>query len=89
MSVTVADEGPGIPPGLEEKLFDKFYRASPERAQSGVGLGLTICRAIVEAHGGTIHAENRSPHGAAFRFTLPRDEAPPVIEGEETQAEPS
>ena len=83
VTVTVADEGPGIPPGLEEKLFDKFYRASPERAQSGVGLGLTICRAIVEAHGGTIRAENRLPHGAAFRFTLPRDEAPPAIEGEQ------
>jgi two-component system sensor histidine kinase KdpD len=82
-TVTVADEGPGIPPGLEEKLFDKFYRASPERAQSGVGLGLTICRAIVEAHGGTIRAENRSPRGAAFSFTLPRDEAPPAIESEE------
>ena len=89
VTVSVADEGPGIPPGLEEKLFDKFYRASPERAQSGVGLGLTICRAIVEAHGGTIRAENRSPHGAAFRFTLPRDEAPPALEGEETRAEPS
>src|SRR5215472_2163341 len=83
VTVAVADEGPGIPPGLEEKLFDKFYRASPERAQSGVGLGLTICRAIVEAHGGTIRAENRVPHGAAFRFTLPRDEAPPAIENEE------
>jgi two-component system sensor histidine kinase KdpD len=80
VTVTVADEGPGIPPGLEERLFDKFYRASPERAQSGVGLGLTICRAIVEAHGGTIHAENRVPRGAAFRFTLPRDETPPTIE---------
>jgi two-component system sensor histidine kinase KdpD len=89
VTVSVADEGPGIPPGLEERLFDKFYRASPERAQSGVGLGLTICRAIVEAHGGTIRAENRSPRGAAFRFTLPLDEAPPAIEGEEKQAESS
>jgi two-component system sensor histidine kinase KdpD len=89
VTVSVADEGPGIPPGLEEKLFDKFYRASPERAQSGVGLGLTICRAIVEAHGGTIRAENRSPRGAAFRFTLPRDEAPPALESEEEQAKPS
>jgi len=85
-TVTVADEGPGIPPGLEEKLFDKFYRASPERAQSGVGLGLTICRAIVEAHGGRIWAENRPSGGAAFRFTLPLDEAPPAIETEETPA---
>jgi two-component system sensor histidine kinase KdpD len=83
VEVSVADEGPGIPRGLEERLFDKFYRASPERAQSGVGLGLTICRAIVEAHGGSIRAENRYPHGAAFRFTLPLDEAPPAIESEE------
>jgi two-component system, OmpR family, sensor histidine kinase KdpD len=90
VTVSVADEGPGIPPGLEERLFDKFYRAAPERAQSGVGLGLTICRAIVEAHGGTIRAENRSPRGAAFRFTLPRDEAPPTLEGEDApQAEAS
>ena len=88
VTVTVADEGPGIPPGLEERLFDKFYRASPERAQSGVGLGLTICRAIVEAHGGTIRAENRVPRGAAFRFTLPRDEAPPAIE-EDTPVRPA
>jgi two-component system sensor histidine kinase KdpD len=88
VTVSVADEGPGIPPGLEERLFDKFYRAAPERAQSGVGLGLTICRAIVEAHGGTIRAENRSPRGAVFRFTLPRDEAPPELEGEDApQAE--
>jgi two-component system sensor histidine kinase KdpD len=83
VTVSVADEGPGIPRGLEERLFDKFFRASPERAQSGVGLGLTICRAIVEAHGGTIRAENRSPRGAAFRFTLPRDEAPPALEAED------
>ena len=86
VTVSVVDEGPGIPAGLEERLFDKFFRASPERAQSGVGLGLTICRAIVEAHGGKIRAENRFPRGAAFRFTLPRDEAPPTIEGEEMQA---
>ena len=89
VTVTVADEGPGIPPGLEEKLFDKFYRAAPERAQSGVGLGLTICRAIVEAHGGTIRAENRVPRGAAFRFTLPRDETPPSVDTEDERGKSS
>jgi two-component system sensor histidine kinase KdpD len=86
VTISVVDEGPGIPAGLEERLFDKFFRAAPERAQSGVGLGLTICRAIVEAHGGRIRAENRFPHGAAFRFTLPRDEEPPAIEDEDVQA---
>jgi len=86
IEVTVADAGPGIPRGLEERLFDKFYRASPEGAQSGVGLGLTICRAIVEAHGGTIRAENRAAGGAAFRFTLPLDEEPPTVESEEPSA---
>jgi two-component system sensor histidine kinase KdpD len=86
VTVSVADSGAGIPPGLEERLFDKFYRASPEGAQSGVGLGLTICRAIVEAHGGRIRAENRAAGGAVFRFTLPRDEVPPAIESEDAQA---
>ena len=83
VTVAVADRGPGIPAGLEERLFDKFYRAAPEGAQSGVGLGLTISRAVVEAHGGRIWAENRPGGGAVFRFTLLRDEAPPEIEREE------
>jgi len=83
VTIAVADRGPGIPAGLEERLFDKFYRAAPEGAQSGVGLGLTICRAIVEAHGGRIWAENRAGGGAVFRFTLPRDETPPEVEREE------
>jgi two-component system sensor histidine kinase KdpD len=82
VTVAVADRGPGIPPGLEELLFDKFYRAAPEAAQSGVGLGLTICRAVVEAHSGRIWGENRPGGGAVFRFTLPRDETPPEIEEE-------
>jgi two-component system sensor histidine kinase KdpD len=88
--VQVADRGPGIPKGLEERLFDKFYRAAPERAQSGVGLGLTICRAMVEAHRGRIWAENRPGGGAVFRFTLPLDEAPPQVapEAERLPAQP-
>ena len=85
VTVAVADRGPGFPPGLEERLFDKFFRGSPERAQSGVGLGLTICRAIVEAHGGRIRAENRAGGGARFRFTLPIEENPPQIAPEDEQ----
>ncbi len=83
VTVTLADRGPGIPPGSEEALFDKFYRAKPEQTQSGVGLGLTICRAIVTAHGGRIWAENRAEGGAQFHFTLPIEpepDMPPVDE---------
>jgi len=81
IAVDVADAGPGIPPGEESKLFDKFYRLQPEAAQSGVGLGLAICKAIVAAHGGTITAANRPGGGAVFRFELPAGQ-PPVVEAE-------
>jgi two-component system sensor histidine kinase KdpD len=73
VTISIADRGPGLPPGDEQRIFEKFYRASAPAARngSGVGLGLTICRGIVEAHGGRIWAENRSGGGAVFRFTLP------------------
>jgi two-component system, OmpR family, sensor histidine kinase KdpD len=80
--VSVADHGPGVPPGKEEQVFDKFYRVAEESSQSGVGLGLTICRAIVEVHGGRIWVENRPQGGAVFRFSLLRGEPPPPIEPE-------
>jgi two-component system sensor histidine kinase KdpD len=69
--IEVADRGPGLPPGDEQRIFEKFYRARAPQNGSGVGLGLTICRGIIEAHGGRIWAENRSGGGAIFRFTLP------------------
>jgi two-component system, OmpR family, sensor histidine kinase KdpD len=81
MVVEVADRGPGIPPGEEVRLFDKFYRLRAESAQSGVGLGLAICKAIVDAHGGSIIAANRPGGGAIFRFELPAGE-PPSVEAE-------
>ncbi len=65
----IADRGPGIPPGEEEKIFEKFVRGSA--TGGGIGLGLTICRAIIEAHGGRIWAENREGGGAVFRFSIP------------------
>jgi two-component system sensor histidine kinase KdpD len=77
--VWVSDRGPGLPPGHEDRLFDKFYRGQAERAQSGVGLGLTICRAIIEAHGGKITAANRPGGGADFIFTVPAAEKPPAV----------
>ena len=81
IAVEVADRGPGIPAGEEARLFDKFYRLHREAAQSGVGLGLAICKAIVSAHGGTISAANRAGGGAVFRFELPAGE-PPSVEPE-------
>jgi two-component system, OmpR family, sensor histidine kinase KdpD len=66
--VEVADRGPGISPGDEERIFEKFVRTSEG---GGIGLGLTISRAIIEAHGGRIWAENRPGGGAIFHFTLP------------------
>ncbi len=78
MTVEVADRGEGLPAGEEERIFDKFYRAQPAAAR-GVGLGLTICRGIIEAHGGRIWAMNRPEGGAAFRFTLPLEGKPPEV----------
>jgi two-component system sensor histidine kinase KdpD len=76
LRISVEDDGPGLPPGDPEHLFAKFQRGAAEGAIGGVGLGLAICRAIVRLHGGQIWAERRIPSGAAFRFTLPLEEAP-------------
>jgi two-component system sensor histidine kinase KdpD len=70
------DEGPGLPEGDPERLFDKFQRGSDEGTIVGAGLGLAICRAIVRAHGGDIKAAERSAGGARFEFTLPTSEPP-------------
>jgi len=83
VKVSVADEGMGIPKGCEHKLFEKFYRVKNEATQSGVGLGLAICRSIIEAHGGTISAKNLSAGGAEFSFVIPLDQAPPIMEQED------
>lgn len=80
VEVSVADRGPGLPPGEEERIFEKFVRGPSGR---GVGLGLAICRAIAAAHGGRIRAENRPGGGAVFRFTLPLGGEPPLPEPEE------
>ena len=77
--VSVADRGPGIPPGEELRIFEKFHRATDDDSAGGVGLGLTICQGIVAAHGGRMWAENREGGGAVFRFTLPIEGAPPEL----------
>lgn len=69
--INISDNGHGIAAGCEEAIFEKFSRGERKSATSGVGLGLTICRAIVEAHGGTIRAISLPQGGASFMFTLP------------------
>ena len=86
VTVSVLDRGPGIKPGDEERVFEKFHRGEPEGAIGGAGLGLTICRAIVEAHGGRIWAENRMVGGAMFCFALPLGGTPPTVEQETESA---
>jgi two-component system sensor histidine kinase KdpD len=76
--IEVTDRGPGIPPGDGQRVFEKFYRGHAGTIR-GVGLGLAICRAIVEAHGGAIRVENRPEGGAVFRFTLPAKDSPPEV----------
>lgn len=82
VTVEVADQGPGIPTEDETRIFDKFYRGRHRRSGLGVGLGLAICQAIVAAHGGRIWVEARAGGGASFRFTLPLEGQPPVIQEE-------
>ncbi len=81
--VTVGDDGPGLPPGAEERIFEKFYRGS-QAADSGrgSGLGLAICRAVARVHGGTLTARNRPGTGVEFTLRLPRPEDPPRVEPE-------
>jgi two-component system sensor histidine kinase KdpD len=85
VTVTVEDEGPGLPAGAEERVFEKFYRGVS--APQGFGLGLPICRAIVTAHGGRIWAEGRRPRGTVFRLTLPVGEGPPPAVAPENDRE--
>ncbi|TMR92984.1 sensor histidine kinase [Nonomuraea basaltis] len=69
--VEVADEGPGFPAEVAERVFERFYRADPARGAGGAGLGLSIAATLVEAHGGIIMAEGEPGKGALFRVILP------------------
>jgi len=76
VTVEVADHGPGLPRGEEDKVFEKFYRGRP--GGRGTGLGLAISLGIVKAHGGHIWAQNLPEGGVAFLFTLPLAGKPPA-----------
>jgi two-component system sensor histidine kinase KdpD len=74
LAFAVRDNGPGIPPLVREKVFERFYRAGNARGLQGTGIGLTISRGLVEAHGGRIWIESGSHGmGTSVRFTIPFD----------------
>lgn len=87
VNVTVYDNGPGLPHGREEAVFEKFVRGERESAKPGVGLGLAICRAIIEAHGGKISACASPTGGAAFVFSLPLGTPPAMPDVEDNRTE--
>jgi signal transduction histidine kinase len=70
--IDVLDDGPGFPDGSASRAFERFWRGDPARAMAGSGLGLAIVRELAAAHGGSAHAENRSPRGARVGVRLPR-----------------
>jgi C4-dicarboxylate-specific signal transduction histidine kinase len=70
--VAVRDSGPGLPSAAPERLFRAFHTTKP----NGLGLGLSICHSIIEAHGGTLWATANSPRGAVFQFVVPTIAAP-------------
>ena len=77
IQISVNDTGPGLAPGLTDQLFEPFFTTKPQ----GSGMGLAICKSIVESHGGRIWANENGGRGATFHFTLPAAPAeatPPV-----------
>ncbi len=80
LRLCVCDDGPGLPQGKEKAVFDKFTRGKDESAIPGVGLGLAIVRAVVEAHQGRVWAEPRAQGGSCFIMSLPLGTAPTVPE---------
>ncbi|MBC8163408.1 MAG: sensor histidine kinase KdpD, partial [Roseiflexaceae bacterium] len=77
--IEIADHGPGLTPGEEDKIFEKFYRAGTTHGGQGAGLGLAIAEGITRAHGGQLSAENRPGGGAVFRLLLPIEGQPPNL----------
>jgi two-component system sensor histidine kinase KdpD len=86
LNLEIADRGPGLPHGLESRIFEKFFRIDAESPRSGAGLGLALCRAIIEAHGGRITAANRTGGGAMFTVSLPVYEPPAIAYEEDSES---
>jgi two-component system sensor histidine kinase KdpD len=78
----VRDQGPGLAPDERDRVFEKFYRGKNAVGRPGAGLGLAICRGIVQAHGGTVQVETAEGGGALFVVRVPMNGAPPVVERE-------
>ncbi len=76
ISIAVVDDGPGIDPAYQQKIFDKFVQVKTEKDVGGTGLGLAICKEIIKAHGGTIWVDSTPGHGSTFTFTLPVSSTP-------------
>jgi signal transduction histidine kinase len=76
--LTVRDSGPGIPTDEVPRIFDRLFRGDRSRAERGLGLGLSLVKAIVEAHGGTVEVASELGHGARFTISLPARPAPPA-----------
>ncbi len=85
LAITVQDNGPGLPANLEEVIFEKFIRGASESSTPGIGLGLSICLAIMEAHHGTIYFEAPVGGGASFVFTIPLGDVPPMPDLQEAE----
>jgi signal transduction histidine kinase len=79
VEVSVADQGPGIPAAARTQVFDRFFRVpgtqSYDPRRKGIGLGLSIARRLVEAHGGRIWIDTSAPAGTTVRFTVPTAES--------------
>ena len=78
LTISVLDDGPGLPRHALPFIFDKFYRA-PSARPGGTGLGLAIVKGLVEAQGGHVEAANRPEGGAVFHIRLPTLKSPPVL----------
>ena len=80
--VAVKDTGAGIDPAIADRIFESLFTTKP----NGMGMGLSICRSIIEAHGGRLWASPNAPHGAIFQFTLPADGREPTAPGQSTSS---